>query len=364
MTIRDVAALAQVSVGTASRVLSGSPATSAAARERVTAAARRLGYRPNAQARSLRSTRTHTIGLLVSDVRNPFFADVAHAAEQAALAAGYVTLLANANEDTRQQDTYLETFLFQRVDGVIAAPQGAGGGDLASLVERGVPLVFVDRTVEGFEVPSVTADNDSGTREAVAHLARRGHTRIGYIGGPTSISTGRLRADAFVRAIAEHGLDPDPALIAHGDFMSASGGRCADALMSVPRPPTALLIADSPMAIGALTALRRRRVRIGTDVDLVAFDDVEWLSELDPPLSVVAQDAAAMGRAAVRLLFDVIGGRTPESVVLPTRLIVRRSSSGAAPEPAPEPVPAQGPAPAAPAPAPAPKPPSPSKGRP
>ncbi|MEV8413168.1 LacI family DNA-binding transcriptional regulator [Streptomyces niveus] len=328
VTIKDVAALAGVSVGTTSRVLSGNPSTSPAARERVHAAVAELGYRPDARARSLRSARSQTVGLLISDVRNPFFADVAHGAEQAALRSSYVTLLANANEDPKQQDTYLESFLTQRVDGIIIAPQGEGSAHLRTLATN-VPLVFVDRTVDGFEVPSVTSDNALGIDQAVAHLADRGHTRIGYIGGPRSISTGRARHDAFVRAVARHGLDTDPGLITCGDFRSASGAVAAERLLSGGQPPTALLAADSPMAVGALGALRRRGLRIGSDVDLVAFDDIEWFSELDPPLTVVSHDAQAMGSTAMRLLLDVIEGRTPESVVLPTRLVVRESSGGA-----------------------------------
>ncbi|MFE3591294.1 LacI family DNA-binding transcriptional regulator [Streptomyces niveus] len=328
VTIKDVAALAGVSVGTTSRVLSGNPSTSPAARERVHAAVAELGYRPDARARSLRSARSQTVGLLISDVRNPFFADVAHGAEQAALRSSYVTLLANANEDPKQQDTYLESFLTQRVDGIIIAPQGEESAHLRTLATT-VPLVFVDRTVDGFEVPSVTSDNALGIDQAVAHLADRGHTRIGYIGGPRSISTGRARHDAFVRAVARHGLDTDPGLITSGDFRSASGAVAAERLLAGGQPPTALLAADSPMAVGALGALRRRGLRIGSDVDLVAFDDIEWFSELDPPLTVVSHDAQAMGSTAMRLLLDVIEGRTPESVVLPTRLVVRESSGGA-----------------------------------
>lgn len=328
VTIKDVAALAGVSVGTTSRVLSGNPSTSPAARERVHAAVAELGYRPDARARSLRSARSQTVGLLISDVRNPFFADVAHGAEQAALRSSYVTLLANANEDPKQQDTYLESFLTQRVDGIIIAPQGEESAHLRALATT-VPLVFVDRTVDGFEVPSVTSDNALGIDQAVAHLADRGHTRIGYIGGPRSISTGRARHDAFVRALARHRLDTDPGLITSGDFRSASGAVAAERLLSGAQPPTALLAADSPMAVGALGALRRRGLRIGSDVDLVAFDDIEWFSELDPPLTVVSHDAQAMGSTAMRLLLDVIEGRTPESVVLPTRLVVRESSGGA-----------------------------------
>jgi len=328
VTIKDVAARAGVSVGTASRVLSGNPSTSAASRERVHAAARELGYRPDARARALRSSRSRAVGLLVSDVRNPFFADIAHGAEQAALASSYVTLLANANEDTAQQDTYLEAFVTQRVDGIIIAPQGEGSGSLRALVRARTPLVFVDRTVDGFDVPSVTADNAQGVALAVAHLAARGHTRIGYIGGPPSVSTARTRHDAYLDAVARHGLDDDPGLVAVGDYRSASGAAAAAALLAARRPPTALLAADSLMAVGALGEVRRQGRRIGTDLALVAFDDIEWFRELDPPLTVVAHDARALGERAMRLLLDVIDGRPVASEVLPMRLVVRESSTG------------------------------------
>jgi LacI family transcriptional regulator len=326
ITIRDVAVRAGVSLGTASRVLSGHPATSPAARAAVSEAATELGYRPNAQARSLRLTRTHAIGLLVSDVRNPFFADVAHAAEQAALSADYVTLLGNANENVDQQDRYLETFLTQRVDGVVLAPQGRGSGSLDALIESRMPVVFVDRTVDGLDVPSVTTDGRTGLEQAVAHLVGKGHTRIGYIGGPQSISTGRARYDAFVDALPRHGLAVDPELITFGDFQEASGIKAAEQLLAGSARPTAVLAADNLMALGALAAIRGHGLRIGADVEVVAFDDIEWLAHFDPPISVIAQDAGEVGRCAVELLLRVINGDEPESIVLPTNFIDRSSA--------------------------------------
>jgi LacI family transcriptional regulator len=322
VTIREVAARAGVSLGTASRVLSGNPATSPTARARVTEAAAALGYRPNAQARSLRLTRTHVLGLLVSDVRNPFFGDIAHAAEQAALGADYVSLLGNANENVEQQDRYIETFLTQRVDGVVLAPQGRSA-TLDALLESGMPVVFVDRTVEGFDVPSVTTDSRLGLDEAVAHLVAAGHTRIGNIGGPQSISTGRERHDAFLEALPRHGLSIDPELVTFGDFRLASGTEAAERLLAVPEPPTALLAADNLMAEGALTTIRRQGLRVGTNVEVIAFDDIEWFAHMVPPISVIAQDAGAVGRRAVELLLRVIAGDNPESVVLPTKFIDR-----------------------------------------
>ncbi|MEV0946499.1 LacI family DNA-binding transcriptional regulator [Rhodococcus sp. NPDC049939] len=326
ITIKDVAALAGVSPATASRVLSGNPATSSEAMAKVIAAASKLGYHPNAQARALRSTRTNVVGLLVSDVRNPFFANLAHAAEQAALSKGLVTLLGNANESIEQQDRYLDTFISQRVAGVIAAPQGDGSPSLRAVLERGIPTVFVDRTVDGIDVPSVTTNSDSGIRQAVEHLARQGHSRVGYIAGPETTSTGRERLRSFAQAAHDFGLSEDPALTFIGDFQPASGAAGARHLLALPQRPTAVLAADSPMAVGALSTLTREGIRIGSDMALIAFDDLEWFPLLDAPLTVIAHDVEVMGRTAVQLLLDVIDGRRPESVVLPSELIVRAST--------------------------------------
>ena len=327
ITIKDVAALAGVSPATASRVMSGHPATSPAARARVTAAAFELDYHPNAQARALRKTRTDSIGLLVPDVRNPFFADLAHTVEQAALFAGYVTLLGNANERKEQQDRYLDTLISRRVDGIIAAPLGDGSGNIRSLIERGIPTVFVDRTIGSIDVPSVTTDSEAGIRQAVEHLAALGHTRIGYISGPQATSTGRDRFAAFTSAIADSGLSQDPELVYLGDFQSASGSAGVHALLELTDPPTALLAADSLMAVGAIAILHQRSLRIGRDIAMIAFDDIEWFALLNPALSVISHSVEDMGRIAVEMLLQVIAGESPESVVLPSELIIRDSSS-------------------------------------
>lgn len=327
VTIKDVAALAGVSLATASRVLSGHPATSTEARARVSAAAEKLDFRPNAQARSLRSTKTNVLGLLVSDVRNPFFADLAHAVEQAALAAGYVILLGNANELEDQQNRFLDTLIDQRVDGVIVAPQGDGKGSISSLLNRGIPTVFVDRTVDGVAVPSVTTDSRPGISQAVRHLAEQGHRRIGYIAGPQAISTGRERYSAFADALRGTSLDQDPELTVFGDFQLASGASATQQLLQLKDPPTAILAADSPMAVGSVSKLHELGVQIGRDVALVAFDNINWFALLNPSLSVIAHSVEDMGRSAVDLLLRVIDGESPASISLPSELIIRDSSS-------------------------------------
>lgn len=327
VTIRDVADRAGVSVATASRVLSGHPSTSERARTAVSDAALLLGFRPNAQARSLRKTRTQTIGLVLPDVRNPFFADLAHAVEQRARDAGYLTLFGNANEDADQQDRYFDVMLTQRVDGLIAAPQG-GLADLAPVLDSGVPTVFVDRVVPSATVPSVTPDNVTGVQDAVRHLTGLGHRRIGYIAGPQSTSTGRERLAAFQAAVAQSDADDDADLVYVGDFQSASGAAGARHLLELPQPPTALLAADSLMGIGAVGVCNEKGLSIGTDVAFVAYDDIEAFTLLNPALTVIAHDVDAMGRLAVDLLVQVIAGEAPRSVVLASRLVVRGSTPG------------------------------------
>ena len=324
-TIRDVAVAAGVSLGTASRALNGHKNVSPGNVERVRMAVSQLGFQLNAHARSLRSAHSGTIGVLVSDIRNPFFAEIARAAEMVALENGYVTLLANADESVEQQDTYLRGMVSHRIDGLLAAPQGDGTGSLKEIVASGLPVVFVDRTIDGLDVPSVTSDSRPGLREALAHLRSLGHNRIGFIAGPQATSTGRERLVVFLSEAREAGIPQPSELVARGDFQSRSGEVGAHLLMSLANPPTALIAADSLMGVGALVALKALGLRVGRDVSVIAFDDLPYASLFDPGLTVIDQDAEAMGRLAGEGLMAVIGGERPASVVLPTRLVVRGS---------------------------------------
>jgi LacI family transcriptional regulator len=328
-TIHDVAQAAGVSVGTASRVLSGHPSTSADSRRRVQAAATELGYRPNARARSLRKAHTDTVGLLIPDVRNPFFADIAHNAERTALDHGLSTLLCNANESTQQQDRYLDLLYAQRVDGIIVAPQGDGSGALREIVDLKVPTVFVDRTIAGIDVPSVTSDNRAGIAQAIEHLASLGHARMGLVSGPSQTSTGRERLDAFRAAVAAHGLDVDPRLVHPGDYQSIGGVCGARALLDLPHPPTAIIAADSLMTFGVLDALQERNDKVGEELSVIGYDDVVAYRWLTPQLTVVAHDPARMGSTAIDMLVDVLNGKHVEPVVLESALIVRNSTGPA-----------------------------------
>ncbi len=328
-TIRDVAALAGCSPATASRVLSGHPSTSATSRERVEAAARELDFRPNAQARSLRRTRTDTIGVIVSDIRNPFFAEIAHRIEQRAFESQIATLLCSADENVEQQDRYLDLLVTQRVDALVLAPQGDGSGSLQDVLSREIPVVFVDRTISGLDVPSVTSDNVTGIVQALDHLHRLGHRRIGYVAGPQQTSTGRERRTAFEGRAAQLGLDLQPELIYPGDFQHASGVRGARALLDLPEPPTAIIAADSLMTFGVLAVCRERSIAVPDELSVVGYDDLDAFALVTPSLTVVAHDAALMGDLATDAVGSLLAGRPAATKVLPASLIVRESSGPA-----------------------------------
>lgn len=320
-TIRDVAREAGVSIGTVSRVMSGSTATSETSRARVQEVADRLGYVPNPQARSLRGAGTVMLGLLVPDVRNSYFAEFAHAAEQEALRRGYVTVLANADEDEAQQDRYLRALQSQRVDGMLVVPQSERSEQLRRLADTGAALVFADRRVEGLAVPTVAFDVAGGMRQALEYLAARGHQRIGYVGGPLSTSTGRDRKQAFDDVSRELELDSDPALSVLGNNRTSDGAVAIGAFLGLHRPPTALITSNALLALGALLALRQRGMHHGEDMELVSYDDEDWMQLVEPGLTVIAHDPDVMGVTAMRLLFERIGGGRPGSVLLPSRLV-------------------------------------------
>lgn len=331
-TIKDVATRAGVSVGTVSRVLNGSDATSESSRMAVLRAAHELGYLPNAHARSLRSEHSGTIALLVPDIRNPFFAELARVVESAALDHGLATLLCNADEDSAQFDRYVEVIRRQRVDGVAMIPISEANRAIDRVISDAIPMVFLDRHVPGIDVPSVVSDPEPGVAQAVERLLAAGHTRIGFITGPMTSSTGRERVQSYRAAMRAHGVDVDESLVAGGDFQEESGVQGAALLLD--RGVTAIFASDSLMSMGALRTCHDRGLRIGSDIDLIGFDDLPVFTLTDPPLTVVDQPIGEIGRRGVGMLMARMAGEEPESARLATRLIdrssVRRRPPGAA----------------------------------
>ncbi|MFI2504531.1 LacI family DNA-binding transcriptional regulator [Streptomyces sp. NPDC018972] len=324
-SIKDVAAEAGLSVATVSRVLNDHPSVSEDARRRVTAAVERLGYRPNAVARSLRTDQTRTLGLVISDVMNPYFTELARSVEEEARALGYSVIIGNADERPDLQDHHVTTLLDRRIDGLLVSPTDGGSPRMLDAARTGTPMVFVDRWIPGVDVPVVRSDGRGAVRDLVAHLYALGHRRLAIIAGPAATTTGRERVDAFREALGAYGLALPDVYIGQGDFQADSGRRVTEGFLDLAEPPEVVFAADNLMALGALDAVRARGLRVPDDIALAAFDDIRWFVHTDPPVTAIAQPTGALGRAAVRALVDRIEGGPGESVTLPARLVVRRS---------------------------------------
>ncbi|MGW9299240.1 LacI family DNA-binding transcriptional regulator [Streptomyces cyaneofuscatus] len=324
-SIKDVAAQAGVSVATVSRVLNSHPSVSEEARTRVLAAVDALGYRPNAVARSLRTAQTRTLGLVISDVLNPYFTELARFVEEEARALGYSVIIGNADERPDLQDHHIRTLIDRRIDGLLVSPADGGSPLMREVALSGTPMVFVDRWIPGIDVPVVRADGTGAVKDLVAHLHGLGHRRLAIIAGPAATTTGNERVEAFRDALRELGLALPDAYIGQGDFQAASGRRATEGFLALDEPPEVVFAADNLMALGALDAIRARGLRVPDDIALAAFDDIPWFVHTAPPITAIAQPTADLARAAVRALADLIEGRTPQSVTLPARLVVRRS---------------------------------------
>jgi LacI family transcriptional regulator len=326
-TIKDVAARAGVALGTASRVLSGSSQTSADSRARVLAAATELNYIANGPARSLRRAKTQVLGLLVSDIRNPFFSELAHAAEQEAGRLGYTVLLANANEDQRQVDEYLRIFASQRIDGLLLSPQGGLSPQLIALRESGLPLVLANRTVKGLDAPMIGTDNGGGVASVLDWLQAHGHRDVAFVGGPSTISTGAERLAAFRAGREAHGINPDEAFVDTGDFLPNGAAAAMNRILDRGVRPTAVFGANGPTTLGVVRALRDR---LGRDwakqITVVSFDDLEWFEFASPPISAVRNDGSAVGRLGVDALVKLIEGERAESRRIATQFVDRSAS--------------------------------------
>jgi len=330
-TIYDVAELAGVSTTTVSRYLRGGRVRTS---ESIRAAISELGFEPSAVARSLKAGRTHSVGMVVPDVTNPFFAAVVKGAESISRQGDYNIFLCNTEESSEREEEVLRD-LVGRVDGIILAPATESASISPRLRDAGVPIVFLDREVrdsDGFD--SVLVDNEGGARQATEHLLALGHTRIALISGPLDTTPGRGRHDGFVAALAAAEIDVDPDLIKMGEFRQEGGYQAALQLLALEHPPTAIIAANNLMTVGALRALHALRTRVPDEISIVGFDDLELAELLAPPLTVIDRPMGRQGALAMRLLLNRLqaADTAPRRIVLETQLIVR-ASSGPPPTP-------------------------------
>jgi LacI family transcriptional regulator len=327
-TISDVASRAGVSPATVSRVIQGAKNVNPATRERVQLAIEELGYVPSAVARSLRSKRTRSLALIVSDVTNTFWTTVARGVEDVAQRHGYSVLLCNSDENLAKQDQYLDFVIGQQVDGVIIAPFDADARHLDKLRRRNIPTVIVDRRIDGWDVDSVSSDSLSGARALVQHLIGLSHRRIAAISGPAITSTAEDRVAGYCMALVEAGIPLDPRLIKRGEYRNATGKEFTHELLDDGLEPTAIFAANNLIAMGVVDAVEERGLQIPQDLALVCFDDLPNASHLFPFLTVVAQPVYDLGMNAAQLLLSRLASQVPlqpRQVVLPVRLIVRHS---------------------------------------
>jgi LacI family transcriptional regulator len=327
-TISDVAKRAGVSPVTVSRVINGVSNVKPATREKVRQAIDELHYLPNVAARSLRSKRTKTLALLVPDITNPFWTTIARGVEDEAQKEGYSVLLCNTDEDPSKQLLYQNVIISQRVDGAIITPYDSDARNLSRLRETKMPVVVLDRRIDGWDVDTVAGDSVSGAQELVKHLVDLGHRCIAIISGPMSTSTAIDRVNGYRKTLAEAGIEEDPRYIKFGEFRESSGEELTLKLLDETPRPTAIFAANNAIAIGVMKAVNQRGLRIPQDIALVSFDDLPNLSMVFPFLTVVAQPVYEIGaRAAQLLLSRLESGEElpPRHIVLPTHLIVRYS---------------------------------------
>ncbi len=332
-TMRDVAARAGVSFKTVSRVVNDEPGVSPQLAARVRSAVEALDYRPHPGARVLRRTdrRTATIALLLEDVANPFSAALARAVEDEAVPRGVVVFSASLDEDPGRERGFVREFGARHVDGLLLAPAGDDQSHLAAEVRAGTAVVCVDRPARNLDVDSVVSTNVLGARDGLRHLAAAGHRRVAFLGDRPSIDTARRRFEGYRDGLAAAGAPVDPRLVVHDLRTPADADGAVTALLSGPRPPTALFTAQNMVTVGAVRALRR--MGLEHVVALVGFDDFPLADLLSPGVTVVAQDPAAIGRIAAGLLFSRIAGDAgpPRTRLVPTTLV--RRGSGELPPP-------------------------------
>lgn len=331
-TMADVARRAGVSVSTVSHVVNGTRFVKDATRRRVMDAIRATGYAPNTIARSLVTASTRSLGLAISAISNFYFTDLVSAIESSARAAGYMLLLADTHDDPAEELRVVQALHQRRVDGVLLAPAtGARGAALRYLTDLGVPAVLVDRCASA-RFDQVGTENAGPTARLVAHLAGHGHTRIGLVAGLAKLHTSAERRRGYRAGLRAVGLPYDPGLVADGGSHADRAGPAVERLLDRPDPPTALVVANNHMTIGAMRVLRRRGVRVPDDLALAAFDDFEWADTFTPRLTTIAQPIAEIGAEAVALLLARLAdpGHPPRTVRLPATFM-RRESCGCPP---------------------------------
>lgn len=328
VTIKDVAAKAGVSPATVSRVVGNYGYVSEKTRRKVLSAIEELGYRPDSIARSLVTRATHTIGLVVTDITNPFFAHLVRGVEEVTWQHGYTLILANTDEDVQREEAIIQTLQEKRVDAFIVVPASSQAAPhLQEVVSEGIPLVLADRSVQDLAVDTVMVDNEDGAHRAVSHLIRLGHRRIGIVLDNLKITTNEERLAGYRQALLENGLPLEESLIQSCRYTQHSAYELVSTMLAGAERSTALFTANNFMTIGAIQAIREAGLRIPQDIALVGFDDLEWNQVYAPYLTAVAQPVFEIGNIAAQRIIAQLKGEENSvmEIRLKTKFIVRQS---------------------------------------
>ncbi|GEL07734.1 LacI family DNA-binding transcriptional regulator [Salisediminibacterium halotolerans] len=328
-SIKDVAKLANVSTATVSHVINQTRFVAESTQEKVYQAMRELNYQPNSAARSLRSRKTNTIGLIVpfvaTDITNYFFMSVANGIEDGLKKRGYKLILSNSNEDVKTEKQQIQDFNTQLIDGLIIAPVLSKADHYKRLFNDYYPVVFIDRMLDENIADVILVDNKGGTYEAVTAFIKNGHRRIGMIGGTLGITTSDDRYESFHQAVSDYAEENVEGMAKISSPSFEEGYRLTEQLIQ--EGITAIFVGNNVMAIGAMAALQNAGIKIPEDMAIIAYDNYEWMEITQPPLSTVSQPAFELGRKSVERLFERMeGDQSPFDItLLPTDLIIRSS---------------------------------------
>ena len=335
VSIREVAAHAGVSVATVSNVLNRPEIVAQPTRDRVAASISELGFVRNESARQLRAGRSRTIGLVVLDVANPFFTDLARGVEDEASKAGFAVILCNSDDQERKEKRYLEVLEEHRVQGVLITPVAGAGSRLARLQRRGTPVVLVDSRSASRGQCSVAVDDVLGGDLAISHLLATGHERIAYLSGPPAIRQVADRHEGAQRALRRAGRRPEDLRVVEAGGLNVAAGQKAGAEIAAQPAgsrPTAVFCANDLIALGVLQEMTRNRIRVPEDISIIGYDDIDFAAAAAVPLTSVRQPRQQLGHTAARLLLDeAADGDTHQhrQVIFEPELVVRQSSAPA-----------------------------------
>lgn len=335
VTIKDVARRAGVSITTVSHVINETRYVSEDLTMRVQQAMKELNYRPNSLARSLRSGKSKTIGLVIPDISNLFFAEISRKIEDKGFDNDYSVILCNTDDDAGKESAYIDVLIEKQVDGIIFISAGSEGKNLNAVTETNLPIVLADRDIKNIDADIVLVNNEDGGYQATKHLISLGFKRIACITGPSMVTPSALRLDGYLKALQESDYEKDRELIRNGDFRYSSGEKAMRELLDLPEPPDAVFVFNDMMALGAMRAINNAGKSIPADIAIVGFDNIPISQSIYPSLTTVAQPIKEMADLLVKILLDRIAeiegvGRVDSSeykrIVLDVQLLQREST--------------------------------------